>query len=123
MEFIEEYNDLRNESLAEDIIKRLREIERHMVTLKPFVRTSMGRGFERSIVDIPLPLIYAKMGEMIKMGETLTEASNSKKSALMKAELASIKSSLELYVKTFKELIMTEPTKTENLEIFKRRNR
>lgn len=115
---MKEYDNLRNEILAEDCIRRLQELINYIERLKNFVRPAMDRGFGRGIVTKALTLIQMKAKEIATLGETALSASNTNKGALMRAELDAAKSTFDAYVEFTKELILTEPTEFENQRLF-----
>jgi len=119
---MQEYEELRNETLAEHMLIRLREMEKYSQHIKHFARVSISRGFTREIVEHALPLYHAKCTEMIDIAETaISVSSSSGKAAIMRTEIETVKSSLESFVKTIKELVMTIPTETENQRLFAKR--
>lgn len=122
MDTLSEYENLRNETLAEHMLIRLREMEKYSEKIKSFVREAIKRGFDRDIVEHALPIFHVKVTEMIEIAETAIAAtSNSSKASIMRTEIGTVKSSLESFVKTIKELVMTEPVKTENQRLFTNR--
>lgn len=124
MDYIKEYEELRNETLAEHMLIRLREMERYSEKIKQFVRESINRGFDRGIVEHALPIYHTKVTEMIEIAETaISASSNSGKAAIMRTEISTVKSSLESFIKTIQNLVMTVPTQTENQRLFTRRRR
>lgn len=109
---------LRHEILAEDIIKQLRQSLVHYGDeLRTFIRESMVRGFDRSLVKQSIAMFMAEVVNIVELAETSLAYSNTPKATILGNELQALKNSIGNYA-VGSEMIFQEIPVLENQSIF-----
>jgi hypothetical protein len=104
------FENLRNEILCEDIIKKLRPaIEQYAIELRRFTRTSMVRGFDRNMIKHSIAVFQVEIMSLIAMAEDALVMSNSPKANILESELQTLKTSIGVFVKTSEKVILEKP--------------
>lgn len=104
------FENIRNEILCEDIIKKLRPaIEQYAVEVRRFVRESMFRGFDRNMIRHSIIVFQVEIISLITMAEDSLVLSNSPKTRMLESELQALKTSIGVFVKTSEKIILEKP--------------
>lgn len=104
------FENIRNEILCEDIIKKLRPaIEQYAVEMRRFIRTSMIRGFDRTMIRHSIAVFQVEFMSLIAMAEDSLVLSSSPKTKILESELQALKTSIEVFVKTSEKIILEKP--------------
>lgn len=104
------FENIRNEILCEDIIKKLRPaIEQYAVELRRFIRTSIVRGFDRNMIRHSIAVFQVEIMSLIAMAEDSLVLSNSPKTKILESELQALKTSIGVFVKTSEKIILEKP--------------
>lgn len=104
------FENIRNEILCEDIIKKLRPaIEQYAVEMRLFVRTSMVRGFDRNMIRHSIAVFQVEIMSLVAMAEDSLVLSNSPKTKILESELQALKTSIGVFVKTSEKIILEKP--------------
>jgi len=102
--------NIRNEILCEDIIKKLRPaIEQYAVEVRRFIRTSLIRGFDRNMIRHSITVFQVEIMGLVAMAEDSLVLSNSPKTKILESELHALKTSIGVFVKTSEKVILEEP--------------
>ena len=104
------FENIRNEILCEDIIKKLRPaIEQYAIEVRRFIRTSMFRGFDRTMIRHSIAVFQVEIMSLVAMAEDALVLSNSPKTKILESELQALKTSIGVFVKTSVKVILEEP--------------
>ena len=104
------FENIRNEILCEDIIKKLRPaIEQYAVEMRLFVRTSMVRGFDRNMIRHSIAVFQVEIMSLVAMAEDSLVLSNSPKTKILESELQALKTSIGVFVKISEKIILEKP--------------
>lgn len=104
------FENIRHEILCEDIIKKLRPaIEQYAVEVRRFIRTSMVRGFDRTMVRHSITVFQVEIMNLVAMAEDSLVLSNSPQSKILESELQALKTSIGVFVKTSEKIILEKP--------------
>ena len=111
---------IRHEILAEDIIKQVRaSFDSFGSEMRKFIRESMVRGFDRSMVKHSITVFMEELVNIIHLAENSLTYSNSPKAKILENELMALKYSLAMFAARSEAAILEVPV-VENQLIFER---
>ncbi len=110
------FENARHEILCEDIIRKVRPaIEQYAFELRRFVRESMFRGFDRSMIKHSIIVFQSEIMSLITMAENSLVMSNSPKAKILESELQALRISIEVFVRTSENVILEKPNANDQL--------
>jgi hypothetical protein len=111
------YESTRNEILCMDIMKTLRPtVEQYAMEVRRFSHTLMIRGFDRHMIGDSVAVFLTEIYSLIAMVDDYLEALDSPESRLIENEMKSIKTSIEVIIKTVEKIILERPV--INMQLF-----
>lgn len=101
---------LRNEILAEDIIKILRpSLEIFAAQVRAFTNESMIRGFDRTFCKNSIAVFLAEIFNFIGIAENSIKICTSQKARILDSDLQALKTSLGVFVRALEKKTLEKP--------------